>query len=94
LVAGTPPVYQARQAEIFNGLLTVYWEHCGMLLDAGYRKRWELKLKWYRDNGVWPLSEDRGSGPNGLLVVTSDDPESGFDTTEITNLIGKVFGSS
>lgn len=72
--------------------LTVYWEHCGMLLDPEYRKRWELKLKWYRDNGVLPLSE--GGGPNGTLVVTSDDAESGFDTTEIGTIIDKLFGTA
>mgnify|MGYP006194001827 CR=1 FL=1 len=27
--------------------LTVYWEHCGMLSDPEYRRRWELKQKWY-----------------------------------------------
>lgn len=72
--------------------LTVYWEHCGMLLDEGYRSRWEMKLQWYRDNGVWPFSEGRGTGPNGLLVVTSDDPATGFDCTGIDSVINQVFG--
>lgn len=72
--------------------LTVYWEHCGMLMDQGYRERWERKRKWYLDNGVRPLSDGSGPGPNGLLVVTSDDPATGFDTVAIGAIIDKVFG--
>jgi len=71
--------------------LTVYWEHLGMLTDADYRKRWELKREWYRDNGVLPLSE--GGGPNGMLIVTSDDLQSGFDCGEIDRIIDKLFGN-
>lgn len=73
--------------------LRVYWEHCGMLLDEGYRERWERKRRWYRDNGVLPLAEGAGPGPNGLLVVTSDDPATGFDTVAIGEIIDKVFGA-
>ncbi|HTU89632.1 MAG TPA: hypothetical protein VMF69_06005 [Gemmataceae bacterium] len=72
--------------------LTVYWEHCGMLLDLEYKKRWDLKQKWYRDNDVLPLA--KGGGKNGILVVTSDDPQTGFDTTEIGNIIHKLFGNA
>lgn len=72
--------------------LTIYWEHCGMLDDSEYRKRWELKQKWYRDNGVLPHAE--GGGPNGTLVVTSDDPRSGFDTLAIGKIIESLFSGS
>lgn len=37
--------------------------HCDMPDDPEYRSRWQLKKKWYRDNGVFPYSE--GAGPNG-----------------------------
>lgn len=70
--------------------LTVYWEHCGMLMDAEYKRRWDLKQTWYRDNDVLPLAEE--GGKNGILVVTSDDPQTGFDTTEIGKIIDKLFG--
>jgi hypothetical protein len=69
--------------------LTVYWEHCGMLDDPEYLARWELKQKWYRDNGVLPDSE--GGGPNGTLVVTSDAPQTGFDTLQIGQIVEKLF---
>ena len=69
--------------------LTVYWEHCGMLDDAEYAERWERKKKWYRENGVFPLVE--GSGPNGILVETSDDPRIGFDTLAIMKHIDTLF---
>lgn len=72
--------------------LTVFWEHCGMLLDAEYKRRWELKQQWYRDNGVLPLAE--GGGENGILVATSDDSQTGFDTTEIGKIIDKLFGNA
>lgn len=68
--------------------LTVYWEHCGMLADDGYRGRWEAKQKWYRANGVLPVEE--GGGPNGTLVVTADDPETGFDSTRVAEIVMRL----
>lgn len=69
---------------------TVYWEHCGMLGDAEYRKRWDAKLAWYRRNEVLPHSE--GGGKNGKLVITEDSPNGGISSQEIRQLIRKVFG--
>jgi hypothetical protein len=43
-------------------------------------------------NDVLPLAE--GSGKNGTLVITSDDPQTGFDTTEIGGIIDKLFGNA
>lgn len=40
-----------------------YWEHCGMLYDEDYRRRWEEKLQWYRKNGILPWQE--GGGERG-----------------------------
>ena len=71
--------------------LTVYWEHCGMLSDPGYKSRWEAKQKWYEANGVRPL--EVGGGPNGILVVTTDDQEAGFDTIEIGKIIDRLFAT-
>ncbi len=72
--------------------ITIYWEHCGMLMDDEYRKRWERKQKWYRDNGVLPFNES--GGPNGTLVTTSDDLQSGFDTHQIGAILDKLFGTN
>jgi hypothetical protein len=72
--------------------LTVYWEHCGMLADSEYRRRWDLKQQWYRDNGVLPHSE--GGGPQGTLIATSDDPTTGFDTQLIAKILDQLFGPS
>jgi hypothetical protein len=69
---------------------TYYWEHCGMLGDAGYRKRWEKKLVWYSDQGILPL--DEGGGENGTLIITVDSLEGGISSQEIKKLIGEIWG--
>ncbi|WP_161564008.1 AAA family ATPase [Cupriavidus lacunae] len=69
---------------------TILWEHCGMLSDEGYRKRWENKLQWYRENGVRLLEE--GGGDRATLVVTHDDEKGGIDGQKIDALIEELFG--
>jgi ATP-dependent exoDNAse (exonuclease V) alpha subunit len=69
---------------------TILWEHCGMLSDAGYRRRWEDKLRWYRANGVLPIEE--GGGERGSLVVTIDDERGGIDAHAIEQRVTEVFG--
>ena len=69
---------------------TYYWEHCGMLGDAGYARRWEAKQQWYRENGVLPIEE--GGGPHGSLIVTEDDDKGGFDAYAIKQKIAVIFG--
>jgi hypothetical protein len=68
---------------------TILWEHCGMLADAGYVKRWKNKLEWYRANGVALLSD--GGGDRASLVVTVDDERGGIDARAIEELIIEVF---
>lgn len=63
-----------------------YWEHCGMLNDEGYKKRWDTKLKWYRDGGVLPVEE--GGGPKGNLIVTTEAP--GISSSDVETLIRKL----
>jgi len=70
--------------------VTIYWEHCGMLADDGYRERWEAKQKWYQANGVLPA--EGGGGPNGTLVTTADDPKTGFDSTRVAEIVTRVLG--
>jgi exodeoxyribonuclease V alpha subunit len=51
---------------------TWYWEHLGMLDKASYKEDWQLKQKWYRDNGFWDrvlTSEDHPGGLGGILYA-------------------------
>lgn len=59
-----------------------YWEHCGMMTDLGYRKRWEEKKKFYEKNGII-------EGKN--LIVTYDDEKGGLDASEIQRIIEETF---
>ncbi|MFC5752603.1 ATP-dependent DNA helicase [Actinomadura rugatobispora] len=49
---------------------TIYWEHLGMLDNAGYKAMWDRKERWYRYGGVIPYEE--GGGPQGTLLRTND----------------------
>lgn len=68
-----------------------YWEHCGMLFDPEYKKRWEQKLIWYKKNGILPFSE--GGGPKSTLIVTSDTEKGGISSYDIEQLVKKIFKS-
>ena len=70
---------------------TFYWEHCGMLHDPSYHRRWEEKLRWYRTHGIIPL--DEGSGENGTLIITYDEGNGSIDSEKIMARVKKVFGS-
>jgi hypothetical protein len=65
-----------------------YWEHCGMLQDASYEKRWKTKLEWYRKNDILPYEE--GGGRTGTLIITQDTERGGISTPEIDLVIRKV----
>ena len=67
---------------------TLYWEHCGMLGDPQYRRRWERKLVWYREQGILPVDQDTSAAR--ALVVTEDDARGGIDSHQITELIGSL----
>jgi hypothetical protein len=71
-----------------NAGVTYYWEHCGMLRDPGYRKRWEEKKAWYRANGILPLSE--GKNRPKILIVSEDEPDGGIDSSKIASLIESI----
>ena len=64
-----------------------YWEHLGMLDKAEYRRRWEEKLLWYRNQGIFPI--DEGGGPHGSLITTIDHPNGAIDVGEIHGVIIK-----
>jgi predicted nuclease of restriction endonuclease-like RecB superfamily len=62
-----------------------YWEHLGMLSNPNYKKRWERKLEWYRQQGILPVEE--GGGPHGTLITSMDHLNGGIDVTEIQSII-------
>jgi ATP-dependent exoDNAse (exonuclease V) alpha subunit len=64
-----------------------YWEHCGMMYDPSYKKRWEEKLNWYRENNILPYTEGRGEG--GTLIITNDSKKGGISSQEIDAIIDK-----
>lgn len=68
--------------------VTYYWEHCGMLSDPGYRKRWDEKKEWYRDNDILPHEE--GGGTKGTLIITEDSPAGGISSQAIEQIISEV----
>jgi hypothetical protein len=70
--------------------ITYLWEHCGLLHDAAYRRRWEEKQQWYPAHGILPL--EQGGGPKGTLIVTRDQPDGGIDSAFISALIAKIGG--
>ena len=59
---------------------TFYWEHCGLMSDATYRRRWESKQKVYEKHGI---IKDKN------LIVTEDKPDGSIDSQAIRNLIKK-----
>ncbi|MEG0933821.1 MAG: ATP-dependent RecD-like DNA helicase [Lachnospiraceae bacterium] len=59
-----------------------YWEHCGMMMDAKYRKRWEEKKKFYEKNGII-------EGKN--LIVIYDDEKGGLDASKIDKMVKDIF---
>jgi ATP-dependent exoDNAse (exonuclease V) alpha subunit len=65
-----------------------YWEHCGLMNDDSYRKRWARKLKLYADNGYTSYSD---KNLEGRLIVTEDGPEKGLDSPALAELARKLF---
>jgi ATP-dependent exoDNAse (exonuclease V) alpha subunit len=70
--------------------ITYYWEHLAMLQQPKYQRRWERKLKWYRDQRILPY--DEGGGENGTLITTRDDERGGIQSNEIEKLIDEIMG--
>lgn len=67
---------------------TFYWEHCGMLHIPSYRKRWEEKLNWYKNNGILPYKD--GEGENGTLIITKESERGEISSQEIERVIRTV----
>jgi hypothetical protein len=71
------PDFTIDDAESGNLL---YWEHCGMMADSHYRKRWEAKKAVYEKHGII-------EGDN--LIVSYDDVNGSIDSLRIDSLIEK-----
>ncbi|MCP5557686.1 MAG: AAA family ATPase [Verrucomicrobiaceae bacterium] len=65
--------------------ITYFWEHCGMLFNADYAKRWEEKKALYREHGI-----EEGGGKKGTLIITHDDSVGGISSKAIGELIEKL----
>ena len=59
-----------------------YWEHCGMMSDSKYAKRWADKEKYYKKNGI-----ERGKN----LIVTEEFSGEGIDSDQIDAIIKETF---
>ena len=70
---------------------TIYWEHLGMLDNAGYLKSWEKKLAWYKSNGV-PLEGEAGDS-SCMLVTSVGSGMTGFDLPTIKAAITRLFSA-
>lgn len=68
---------------------TWYWEHCGMLDQPDYDRRWKAKLAFYRRNKIERWSE---TNTGGRLIVTEDGPRKGLDSAAISRLIERLWG--
>jgi len=76
--------------EDYDTGITYYWEHCGMLQNREYKRRWERKLAWYKEQQIIPLED--GGGERGTLIITNDDPHGGISSKEIKELIKEIWG--
>jgi hypothetical protein len=68
--------------------VTFYWEHLGMLDDAGYKSRWEQRRAEYLAAGIRPL--DDATGADKVLIETRDQPGGGLDAAEIAKVIDRM----
>ena len=73
--------------ELESGV-TWYWEHLGLLGDAGYRDRWKRKQEAYARSGI--ARYDDGGPPRRRLIVTRDERGGGLDSTRIAAVIARL----
>lgn len=60
-----------------------YWEHCGMMDDPKYKKRWEEKKAFYAKNGI----------VEGRNLIVSYDENGSIDSQKVNQIICNVFGA-
>lgn len=59
----------------------IVWEHLGMMARDDYRRGWEWKRKWYRNNGFIE---------GETLFTSEDDEQGGLDSTALRAVIEQV----
>lgn len=64
---------------------TWYWEHCGMLSDPQYLKRWNAKKEWYASQGITPW--DPAANPTGNLIVSTDGVDGDVDAAQVRQIV-------
>lgn len=69
--------------------ITYYWEHLGLLTKDDYRSKWKRKLEWYERNGI--IEYTKNTDADKQLIITRDKPDGGIDSTEIKDIIDKIF---
>ena len=70
--SGDPKDFRLPDFTVHYQGKTWYWEHLGMLDKESYKRDWELKRDWYRDNGYWDrvvTSQDRPGGLGGVVYA-------------------------
>lgn len=67
--------------------MTVLWEHLGLLDNAQYRRKWELKRAWYEANGVLPA----GAATARATLLTTEDT-GGVDSEEWADTARSLLG--
>ena len=69
--------------------VTYYWEHLGLLEDAGYRARWQRKKAEYIESGIRPAGSS--GDPDSILIETRDQCGGALDdAAEIARTIDMV----
>lgn len=58
-----------------------YWEHCGMMNDPKYKKRWEEKKAFYKKNGI----------EEGKNLIVTYDVDGMLDSQKVERIIQDVF---
>lgn len=57
-----------------------YWEHCGMMDDPKYKKRWEDKKAFYKKNGI----------EEGKNLIVTYDVNGAVDSQEVDRIISDI----
>lgn len=61
--------------------ITWYWEHCGMMDDPKYKKRWLDKKALYKKNGI----------EEGKNLIVTEDKNGSIDSEEVQKIIDDLF---
>lgn len=62
--------------------ITWYWEHCGMMNDPKYKKRWLDKKALYKKNGI----------EEGKNLIVTEDKNGSIDSELVQQIIDEYFG--